>query len=299
MSISKYPSKVALPQRNPGVVTVLEYLISKFPQIASSVWQQRVADGKVHWHDGTLISAKTPYHAQQLVYYYREVTSETTVPFIEEILFQDAEILVAYKPHFLAVTPGGIHVNECLQSRLRETTGEQHLQVLHRLDRLTAGLVLCSINRTTRHHYHHLFATRKITKTYHAVAHIDTNDHLVGQRWEIKNRIVRAEPGFRMHIVDGPPNSHSVIRCVKQNGDKALFVLNPITGKTHQLRLHMQTLGWPIVHDNYYPELQPKSADDFAQPLQLLAKELRFIDPLTQQARVFSCDANLAANSFG
>ena len=110
MSISKYPSKVALPQRNPGVVTVLEYLISKFPQIASSVWQQRVADGKVHWRDGTLISAKTPYHAQQLVYYYREVTSETTVPFIEEILFQDAEILVAYKPHFLAVTPGGIHV---------------------------------------------------------------------------------------------------------------------------------------------------------------------------------------------
>ena len=299
MSISKYPSKVSLPQHNPGVATVLQYLIAKFQQIAPSVWQQRVADGKVHWHDGTLISAQTPYQAQQLVYYYREVASETAVPFIEEILFQDANLLVAYKPHFLAVTPGGIHVNECLQSRLRETTGQQALQVLHRLDRVTAGLVLCSVNRATRHHYHHLFAARKIAKTYHAVARICTADKLVGQQWEIKNRIVRADPGFRMRIVDGPANSHSVIRCIKQSANKALFLLNPISGKTHQLRLHMQTLGWPILHDTYYPELQPTSADDFARPLQLLAKELRFIDPLTQQPRVFSCEANLAADSFG
>jgi len=298
MSISKYPSKLSLPQRNPGVVTVLEYLVARFPQVSSSVWQQRVADGKVHWHDGTFINAQTRYQAQQRVYYYREVASEAAIPFTEEIIFQDDHLLLAYKPHFLAVTPGGIHVNECLQSRLRETTGQHALQVLHRLDRVTAGLVLCSLNRATRHHYHELFAARKITKTYYAIARVDTNDNLVGQQWEIKNRIVRAAQGFRMRIVDGPANSHSVIRCVKQSANKALFVLHPITGKTHQLRLHMQTLGWPILHDAYYPDLATKPAEGFTRPLQLLAKELRFIDPITQHLRTFSCAASLAEDSF-
>jgi tRNA pseudouridine32 synthase/23S rRNA pseudouridine746 synthase len=188
-------------------------------------------------------------------------------------------------------------VNECLQHRLREKTGLPSLQVVHRLDRLTAGLVLCSVNSQTRHHYHHLFAARQITKTYHAIAHIDGGETLLGQRWEIKNRLVRGEPRFRMQIVDGPPNSHSVIHCIDQSGDKALFVLHPISGKTHQLRLHMQTLGWPILYDTCYPELQPQSADVYTQPLQLLAKELRFIDPLTRQPRAFTCDARLAADS--
>jgi tRNA pseudouridine32 synthase/23S rRNA pseudouridine746 synthase len=80
---------------------------------------------------------------------------------------------------------------------------------------------------------------------------------------------------------------------LKQCSDKALFELKPITGKTHQLRLHMQAVGYPLLHDRYYPTLQPETADDYARPLQLLAKELRFIDPVTQQYRVFTSRINL------
>lgn len=294
MSISKHPSKVSLPQINPGVTSVLEYLIIKFQNIKPEVWQQRVADGKVHWHDGSLITAESPFQAQQRVYYYREVESEPVIPFEEKILFQDEHILVAYKPHFLAVIPTGIYIKECLQNRLREKTGQQNLQALHRLDRPTAGLVLFSVNPATRHLYHELFSARKIHKTYQAIARVNAEEDLVGEEWPVQNRIIQSDPRFLMKMVEGEPNSHSVIRCLEQSGDKALFELNPITGKTHQLRLHMQSLGWPLLNDMFYPILLPKADEVYTRPLQLLAKELSFIDPVTQQSRVFSSNTELS-----
>jgi len=294
MTISERPSKLSLPQASAGIATVLEYLVIKFPYIDAQIWRQRMVDGKVHWHDGSLITAETPFQAQQRVYYYREVESEPCIPFKETILFQDEHVLVAYKPHFLAVTPGGMYVNECLQNRLQRSTGIDALQALHRLDRVTAGLVMFSVNPDTRHLYHQLFETRQIHKTYQAIAHIRDGENLVGHEWRVKNRIVQGEPRFRLRVIEGEPNSDSVIRCVQQATQKALFELNPITGKTHQLRIHMQTLGWPILNDKCYPHLQPESADNYSAPLQLLAKELHFIDPITQQPRHFSCNNNLS-----
>lgn len=294
MAISTQPSKLSLPQINPGVATVLEYLIIKFPRVDAQIWRKRIADGKVHCHDGSLITTQSPFQAQQRIYYYREVESEPSIPFTETILFQDQHLLVAYKPHFLAVVPGGIFVNECLQNRLRRSTGNNAIQALHRLDRVTAGLVMFSVNPDTRHHYHQLFETRQIHKTYQAIARIGDGENLIGQEWVVKNRLERAEQRFRMCVTTGEANSHSVIRCLQQTAQKALFELNPVTGKTHQLRVHMQALGWPILNDKYYPLLQPQSADDYAAPLQLLAKELQFIDPVTQHARHFRYDGNLS-----
>jgi len=296
MPISEYPSTLSLPQTNPGVATVLEYLIINFPFIDAQIWRQRIADGKVHCHDGSLITSQTLFQPQLRVHYYREVESEPSIPFKEEIIFQDQHILVAYKPHFLAVIPGGVYVNECLQNRLRRSTGINDLQALHRLDRVTAGLVIFSVNPDTRHLYHHLFETRQIHKTYQAIAKISESENLIGQEWDVKKRMVQSEPRFRMRVTEGQANSHSVIRCLKQSTQKALFELNPITGKTHQLRVHMQALGWPILNDKYYPQLQPLSADNYSAPLKLLAKGLQFIDPMTQQQRSFSYGSNLSLN---
>ncbi|MFT5707050.1 MAG: tRNA pseudouridine32 synthase/23S rRNA pseudouridine746 synthase [Oceanospirillaceae bacterium] len=294
MAISEHPSVLSLPQVNPGVATVLEYLIIKFPYIDAHIWRQRITDGKVHYHDESLITAQSLFEPQQRIYYYREVENEPSIPFKETIIFQDEHVLVAYKPNFLPVTPGGIYVNECLQNRLRSSTGIEALQTLHRLDRVTAGLVIFSINPKTRHDYHQLFKTRQIHKTYQAIANISSSENLIGQEWEVKNRIVQGEPRFRMCLAEGEANSHSVIRCLQQSADKALFELNPVTGKTHQLRVHMQALGWPILNDKYYPQLQPLSADNYSTPLQLLAKQLQFVDPVTQQPRSFSYDGDLS-----
>jgi tRNA pseudouridine32 synthase/23S rRNA pseudouridine746 synthase len=294
MAIAEQPSKLSLPITNPGVDTILQYLIIKFPFINSDIWQQRMLDGKVHFHDGTLITAHTRFQAQQRIYYYREVESEPCIPFKEKILFQDQHILVAYKPHFLPVTPGGVFINECLQNRLRLSTGIIELQALHRLDRVTAGLVMFSVNPDSRHSYHQLFKTREINKSYQAIANINTGENLVGRYWQVENNIQQGEPRFRMQIVKGIANSHSQIRCIQQAGNKAMFELTPITGRTHQLRVHMQTIGWPILNDKYYPDLQPLSADNYALPLQLLAKKLEFIDPITHQLRYFSFDGSLS-----
>jgi tRNA pseudouridine32 synthase/23S rRNA pseudouridine746 synthase len=296
MAISEYPSIVSLPQTNPGVATVLEYLIIKFPFIDAQIWQQRITDGKVHDSDGSLITQQSPFQPQQQIYYYREVENEPIIPFKETIVFQDQHILVAYKPHFLAVIPGGNYVTECLQNRLRRSTGISTLQALHRLDRVTAGLVIFSVNPDTRRCYHQLFEHRQIHKTYQAIAAINGDENLAGQKWEVKNRLERSEPPFLMRIAEGEEqaNSHSMIRCLEQLNQKALFELNPVTGKTHQLRLHMQALGWPILNDKYYPKLQPLTKDNYSAPLQLLAKELKFIDPINQQPRCFHYDGNLS-----
>ena len=168
---------------------------------------------------------------------------------------------------------------------LRRSTGIEVLQALHRLDRVTAGLVMFSVNPDTCHRYHHLFEARQIQKTYQAIARIGDGENPTGQVWDVKNRIVQSEPRFCMRVVEGKVNSHSVIRCLQQSTHKALFELTPVTGKTHQLRVHMQTLGWPILNDKYYPQLQSLSEDDYSAPLQLLAKELKFIDPVTQHLR--------------
>jgi tRNA pseudouridine32 synthase/23S rRNA pseudouridine746 synthase len=294
MAIANSPSKLSLPQCNPGVTTVLEFLILKFPAIASEVWQQRMADGKVHWHDGSLISAHSLFAAQQRVYYYREVDSEPVIPFAEKIIFQDELILVAYKPHFLPVMPGGEYVEECLQNRLRNKSGNQELQAVHRIDKATAGLVMFSVNPDSRQHYHQLFETHQVNKTYQAVASTNNRLPTAGQQWEIKNRLEKTGMRFLMHIVEGQANSHSRIRCLQCSADKALFELNPITGKTHQLRLHMQSLGLPLLNDTYYPELRPSKPGDYSKPLQLLAQKLQFIDPITQQARCFSSNTELS-----
>lgn len=294
MALAKTPSKLSLPQKNPGVTTVLAYLALKFPLISLDIWRTRMSEGKVHWHDGTRITADSPFAPQQRVYYYREVEVEPVIPFAEKVIFQDSEILVAYKPHFLPVTPGGKYVEECLQNRLRKSTGIAELQAVHRIDKGTAGLVLFSVSPASRHQYHHLFEANKVTKTYQAVASTTEKAMTEKQDWEVKNRLEKSDPRFLMHIVEGEVNSHSLIRCVQHNSQKALFELNPISGKTHQLRLHMQSIGWPLMNDNYYPALTPSAPDDFSKPLQLLAQQLAFIDPITQQKRHFNSNTELS-----
>ncbi len=297
MSISKYPSKVSLPQVNRGWTTVLDFLTEHFSAIDKSIWQQRMLEGKVHWADKSLIHHDTPYQAQRSVFYYREVLQESKIPFQHSILFQNEHILVADKPHFLPVTPGGQYVNECLQHRLREDTCIEQLQALHRLDRETAGLVMFSVNPESRSKYHALFAEKKITKTYLAIAKTSSKAELQDKEWAVKNKMIKAKPSFLMQIDSKAQanefNSHSIIKCAKQHSSHSLFELKPITGKTHQLRVHMQSIGSPIVNDKFYPELQAKTEEDYKSPLQLLANELSFIDPITNQPLTFKSELTL------
>ncbi|PKG56885.1 pseudouridine synthase [Shewanella sp. GutDb-MelDb] len=291
-------SYIVLPETVTDKPSVLSFLVSHFKAIDEAVWIARIESGKVHWRDGQLVTLDSVFIPRARVYYYREVQQESLIPFEEKILLQNEQIIIAFKPHFLAVNPSGNFVNECLVNRLRIKTANEQIVAAHRLDRATAGVMLLSLNASTRHDYHQLFKNGNITKTYQAVAVlsasiqklIEATELSLPTRWTVKNRLVKAEPSFMMKMTDGEANSHSEISLVAVNGNLGLFELTPVTGRTHQLRVHMMSLGMPILNDRLYPELLDKAADDFNKPLMLVAKRLAFVDPLSAEFIDISCD---------
>ncbi len=298
MALAKYPSRLVLPLLPQPYPTLLNYLCQRFNKIDENIWRQRFNDKKILDQQQRPLTLADPYVPQQTIYYFREVVDEQQIPFKEEIIYQDEELLVVDKPHFLPVTPGGRFVEQCLVYRLRQATGIDDLVPLHRLDRHTAGLVMFAIKRESRCRYAELFSQHRIKKTYTAVAYYDGNcragEDVAGQSvWHVENRIGNAEPWFVRQVVAGVVNARSTLKLQRvitgsatedsaTDGVKlAEFELQPHTGKTHQLRLHMSGAGFPIVNDGYYPTLQPQQADDYSKPLQLLAQRLVFTDPVT------------------
>ncbi|MDH3563320.1 MAG: pseudouridine synthase [Gammaproteobacteria bacterium] len=296
MGIAKQPSVVTLPPASVPYPSIVDFLCRVFPAISRDKWAQRIRDGKVLNDSGEPITAKTPYSPSKRIFYFREIENEPVIPFAEQLLFQDDELLVACKPHFLPVIPGGRYVEECLLNRLRNRTGLADLTPLHRLDRETAGVVIFSVNPKTRGLYHELFTHGKVEKTYHALGGV--NHPPQEKNWIVENRIVRGEPRFRMKIVPGTPNARSLIQLLQVKGHQGLFRLQPVTGKTHQLRLHMSGLGFGIINDRVYPDLQPETEDNFDKPLQLLAKQIRFHDPVTGGVREFRSAREIQSKSF-
>lgn len=240
--------------------------------------------------DGRVLMPEMPYRTGDEILYYREVATERVIPFEETVLHVDEHLLVADKPHFLPVTPAGAFVTETLLARLsrrldQSGVGSRGLVPLHRIDRGTAGLVLFSTNPETRADYQALFREHRITKHYRALA-----PALPGLTFpSIRNtRLVTGDPFFRMQEIDGRANSETGIDVLTRDGDTWCYALAPITGRKHQLRVHMAALGAPILNDPFYPQLMPDGEDDFARPLKLLAQSLQFIDPITGAVRRFS-----------
>ena len=293
MSISNTPSVVTLPNGLKPYPSILDFLVTDVSAYYPEPLGGTPASKASCWTTTVSRSARRrQYVPSRRIFYFREVENEPVIPFAETILFQDDELLVACKPHFLPVIPGGRFVNECLLNRLRVRSGIQDLTPLHRIDRETAGIVIFSVNKKSRGLYHDLFMHGKVTKTYHALAEWIYPPQAT--QWVVENRIVRGEPRFKMKTVPGVTNARSTIQLVEVKANRARFQLHPVTGKTHQLRLHMSELGFTILHDRVYPVLQAEQDDDFARPLQLLAKMVQFRDPVTGQNREFRSGRELA-----
>ncbi len=283
-------SRVSLP---PGQwPTVLAFLVERFPRIDAATWRARMARGLVTDDAGRALDESTPYRAGLAVRYYRELAHEPVIAGAETVLFHDEHLLIADKPHFLVVVPSGRYARETLLARLRLRLDLPDLAPLHRLDRDTAGVVAFSTNLATRSQYQALLRTHRADKVYEALA-----PALPGLAFPLvrRSRIVVGEPFFRMREVEGEPNSETTIDVAERRGDLWLYRLRPRTGKTHQLRVHMAALGAGIVNDPLYPQLR-ETRDD-GPPLQLLARELAFDDPLTGARRVFRSARELTAKA--
>lgn len=275
-------SRLQLP---PGAwATLLDGLCARFPAIDRDTWRDRFARGRVLDAQGQPLSADAAYQVGMEIRYFREVRDEPTIPFGISVLHVDEHLVVVDKPHFLPVTPAGGYVRQTVLARLEAQLGNRELAPLHRIDRATAGLVLFSANPVTRDRYQALFRERRIDKRYEALAPPLPDLSFPHVR---RSRLERGEPFFRMAEVQGDANSETRIAVIGQDAPAWRYALEPVTGRKHQLRVHMAALGAPICNDGFYPTLQAKVPDDHARPLKLLAKSLAFCDPLDGHPRRF------------
>ena len=270
--------------------SVGEFFAHRFPLVARAHWHARMTRGEVRDELGECLMPESPYRIGACVFYYREPEYETPIPFDEIIVFQNEQILVVDKPHFLPVIPGGRFLHESLLVRLKKMTGIETLVPIHRLDRETAGIILFSVDPATRNLWQTVFREREVKKIYEA--HALFRDDLVLPT-TVRSRMTEDAQFFRMKETPGIANSETHIRLLNRYENFAHYQLEPVTGKMHQLRVHMNSLGIPILNDGFYPVALPCKGDDFSAPLKLLARSLSFRDPISGEERFFRSERTL------
>ncbi len=285
-----------------GWPTLLGFLQERLPAVAD--WPERLARGDVLDAAGQPARGDVHPHSGDVYWYWRQPPPEPRVPFEIDVLHQDAHIVVVDKPHFMSVTPAGRHLHETVLVRLKRRLGLPDLVPMHRLDRDTAGVLLFTVHPSAdvRNAYHALLRDQQAHKIYEAVAPWRADLQL--PRLHRSRLIEPADEGFmQMQTVAGEPNAQTQIELTRRLGHLALYGLTPRTGRKHQLRAHMNELGVPIVGDRIYPVLQPQpplgAEPDYSQPLQLLARELSFVDPFSGQPRRFVSRRHLQLASSG
>lgn len=278
-------TRLHLPSTGPWP-TVSAYMVERFFHLDPEWLRTRFDRGEIVAADGSALTRDTPLDAEEFVWYYREPPIETEIPFHAEILHQDDDLVVIDKPHFLPTTPAGKYVQNSALVRLRRQLDNADLAPIHRLDRATAGILMFSARAATRGAYQTLFQERAIEKVYEAVSVRPETDlafpltvrtHIEKLRGQV---CVQVDPARE-------PNSETLVELIDADEQLIHTLLRPHTGKMHQLRVHLASVGAGILHDNLYPILTDEKPDDHDRPLQLLARELRFIDPLTGESREF------------
>lgn len=295
-------TRLRLPDEGPWD-TAMDYMMHRWGHIDPQGIEDRFDAGEIVGEAGIPLSRATPLRNHTFIWYYRTLPPETRIPVELAILHQDDHLLVVDKPHFLPTTPGGTYIQESALVRLRNQLNLPDLIPMHRLDRMTAGILLLSTNPETRGKYQVLFEKRQVQKEYECVSAAEPapGHAAVDFPVVVRNRMTKSRSYLLAEVIDGEPNAETRIERLRtfdgaapatpgagipntaSDGAprRALYRLEPHSGKTHQLRVHMASLGLGIVNDAFYPELLDKAPDDYSKPLQLLARGIRFVDPIT------------------
>lgn len=290
-------TRLRLPDEGPWD-TAMDYMMHRWGHIDPQGIEDRFDAGEIVGEAGIPLDRATPLRHHTFIWYYRTLPPEVRIPVELTILHQDEHLLVVDKPHFLPTTPGGTYIQESALVRLRNQLNLPDLIPMHRLDRMTAGILLLSTNPETRGKYQVLFEKRQVQKEYECVAAAEPapGHPAVDFPVVVRNRMTKSRSYLLAEVIDGEPNAETRIERLRTfdgpapetpgapanaAARRAVYRLEPHSGKTHQLRVHMASLGLGIVNDAFYPELLDKAPDDYSKPLQLLARGIRFVDPIT------------------
>ncbi|MGX1371261.1 tRNA pseudouridine32 synthase/23S rRNA pseudouridine746 synthase [Streptomyces canus] len=277
------PVRVRLPSGE-SWATVRDHLVARLAA-GSEVIDGMLAAGDIVDATGRPVTRESAYVPGMSVWFHRELSDEERVPFPIDVIYRDEHLVVADKPHFLATTPRGSHVAETALARLRRELAVPTLGAAHRLDRLTAGLVMFTVRPEERGAYQSLFRDRRVAKEYEAVA---SYSPALSLPRTVRSRIVKERGILAAQEVEGEPNAVTRVELLDHRGELARYRLTPGTGQTHQLRVHMSALGVPILGDPLYPVVTPPvPPGDFRRPLQLLSRVLEFMDPVTGREHRF------------
>ena len=271
--------------------TIRDHLVDRLPRVAPERIDEMLREQRIVDLDGP-IAPDAPFRPEHFLWFHRDLPDEVPVPFEITVVHRDDDLLVVDKPHFLATIPRGRHIVETALVRLRRELDLPALSPAHRLDRVTAGLLMFVIRPERRGAYQTLFRDRLVRKTYEAIAR---HDPTLDLPCTVRSRIVKERGVIAAQEVPGPPNAETHVELVEYRTGLARYRLTPTTGRTHQIRLHMSGLGVPILGDDFYPVLTETPLDDFTRPLQLLATTLEFRDPVTGEDRHFRTGATLRA----
>ncbi|WP_067833476.1 RluA family pseudouridine synthase [Nocardia lijiangensis] len=284
------PARLRLPETGEWA-TIRDHLVERLPRVAPERIDQLLREGGIVDLEGPL-APDAPYVPGGAVWFHRDLPDETDVPFDITVVHRDENLLVVDKPHFLATIPRGQHIRQTALVRLRQELDLPDLVPAHRLDRVTAGLLLFIVDPARRGAYQTMFHRRAVRKEYEAIAPYRPDLDLPRT---VRSRIIKEKQVLAAQEVEGEPNAETVVDLLEHRDGLGRYRLRPLTGRTHQLRLHMNGLGVPILGDDFYPMLTDKPVHDFTRPLQLLAASLEFTDPVTGEPRRFETTRTLQA----
>ena len=316
-----------LTPNNAAPVTIADYLVARFYPNDPQIIHARFNTGEVRLDDGTILSSNSPYMPGERIWYFRELADEPQLPSDMPVLYEDEHVLAIDKPHFLPTTPRGSYIAQTALTKLRVREQNPLLIPIHRLDRPTAGVLLFAKTVQARRPFQMMFQHRQASKTYRAVAPVPSDvtaaeQALSTEGLQVRSHIQKIRDQLQVQQLSEQecaaqgvePNTLTTVKILRtftpsaqavegwraepalnKKQEWALYDLEPRTGKTHQLRAHLNLLGSPILGDVLYPQVLPDTPDRPEYPLQLLAYSLHFEHPITGERVDLHSGRSLAA----
>ena len=321
-----------LTPNNTVPATIADYLIARFYPNDPQIIHARFDTGEVRLDDGTILTSDSPYMPGERIWYFRELADEPQLPSDMPVLYEDEHVLAIDKPHFLPTTPRGSYIAQTALTKLRVREQNPRLIPIHRLDRPTAGVLLFAKTVEARRPFQMMFQHRQVSKTYRAVAPVPADataaeQALSAEGLQVRSHIQKIRDQLQVQQLSEEqcaaqgvePNTLTTVKILRtftpsaravegwrteptlnenrewKKQEWALYDLAPRTGKTHQLRAHLNLLGSPILGDVLYPQVLPDSPDRPEYPLQLLAYSLHFEHPITGERVDLYSGRSLAA----